>query len=104
MHQINKMSTPSMYEYWLVKGLKLQLGDKDKIKSETNWYFFLLHILTDSVIRITAWTVRPYISSPLTCSVNSFNMDESSRILATCWTTCSQIPKGELTAKGQELF
>lgn len=49
---------------------------------------------TDSVMRMTACTVRPYISSPLTCSVNSFSMDDSFRRLATFSTTCSQIPAG----------
>lgn len=47
---------------------------------------------TDSVMRMTACTVRPYISSPLTCSVNSFSMDDSFRRLATASTTWSQIP------------
>lgn len=47
---------------------------------------------TDSVMRMTACTVRPYISSPLTCSVNSFSMDDSFRRLATFSTTWSQIP------------
>lgn len=55
----------------------------------------LLQVLTDSVIRMTAWTVRPNISSPLICSVNSFSMEESSRSLATSCTTRSQMPKDE---------
>lgn len=69
--------------------IKCWLANKQKWKGN----LFFLQILTDSVIRITAWTVSPYISSPLRCSVNNFNMDDSSLRLATCWTTRSQIPK-----------
>lgn len=52
-------------------------------------------LLTDSVMRSTAWTVRPYMSSPFTWSVNSFSMADSSLSLATDWTTRSQIPRGK---------